>query len=68
MNASDGPPTLAGGVESLSRLERSLRRALATSESEETRFHIRTALQYIAVLREHTTDALDDPHLRSDHR
>ncbi|SHH02958.1 hypothetical protein [Halobaculum gomorrense] len=38
------------GAAGLAKLERSLHRALATAESEETRYHVRTALQQVAVL------------------
>jgi len=36
----------------LTRLEIPLRRALATADSEESRYHIRSALQQLEVIRE----------------
>lgn len=49
------------GVVGLARMERSLRRALAMSESEEARYHIRTALQFVDVVREDVTGTSDPP-------
>lgn len=44
------------GAAGLARMERSLRRALAVSESEEARYHIRTALQFVDVVRVDVSD------------
>ncbi|MFC7098944.1 hypothetical protein [Halobaculum marinum] len=52
MELSDDSGAVARNSPGLSLLERSLRRALATSESPEARYHIRTALQSLAVVRE----------------
>lgn len=51
MDTADRPPEHHDGGSGLPKLERSLRRALATAESDEARYHIRTALQYLDVLR-----------------
>ncbi|WP_277555968.1 hypothetical protein [Halobaculum limi] len=56
MNDSD-PSASDDGTAGLARMERSLRRALAVSESEEARYHIRTALQFVDVVR----DDVDPP-------
>ncbi|QZP39687.1 hypothetical protein [Halobaculum magnesiiphilum] len=51
MDTADRPIEFPDGGTGLPKLERSLRRALATTESDEARYHIRTALQYLDVLR-----------------
>ncbi|MFC7068826.1 hypothetical protein [Halobaculum lipolyticum] len=56
MDSPDGSGPHSGPPAGLARLERSLRRALATAESEETRYHLRTALQYLEVLRDRSAD------------
>ncbi|MFC6793283.1 hypothetical protein ACFQFH_01810 [Halobaculum halobium] len=49
MNTPDSPTEFADEPTGLPQLERSLRRALATAASVEARYHLRTALQYLAV-------------------
>ena len=48
--SDDGTPP-GTGVDGLPSVERSLRRALATTNDDECRYHIRTALQRLAVVR-----------------
>jgi len=57
MDTGDRAPDLSDDEMGLPKVERSLRRALATTESDETRFHVRTALQYLEVLRADSDDA-----------
>ena len=45
----------------LPQLEVTLRRALATTESSEARYHVRSALQYLEVLRAEPGDETDPP-------
>lgn len=56
MDTGDRTPDPAGDRTGLPKVERSLRRALATTESDETRYHVRTALQYLEVLRAEADD------------
>ena len=57
MNTGDRATDPTDEETGLPKVERSLRRALATTESDETRYHVRTALQYLEVLRTDSDDA-----------
>ncbi|MFC6784583.1 hypothetical protein ACFQFH_01495 [Halobaculum halobium] len=46
------PAHSSDDTDSITRIEISLRRALATTDSSESRYHIRTALQQLQVVRE----------------
>ncbi len=60
MDSSDRGRDRSVEFAGISKLERSLRRALATTESDEARYHVRTALQHLAVLREVPSESLGE--------
>lgn len=57
VSPADGTEVAEGGIE---RTERSLRRALAVTDDADARYHVRTALQELVLVRE-TVEADESP-------